>query len=171
MKLTLSILAASSLVALGAASCDRTGDARAAVAPAPAGSNAPGPSADTSSYKVEVKAVGSYKKGSEGTFEVVLATKADYHVNDEYPAKFKLAEKPTDVKYPKEKLERLKDGDAWSVEKCSSGKDNCTIKVKVPFTPNASGTVKVGGTLHVGVCNAATCLIEKQTLELSVTVS
>ncbi|GAC1351248.1 MAG: hypothetical protein NVS3B20_02300 [Polyangiales bacterium] len=163
------------LAALGAieAGCDRTPNAQAAEsAIAPVIEAAAAPAADTGSYRVEVKAVGSYKKGAASTFEIVLKTKADYHVNEEYPAKFKPVDaKEAGVSYPKEKLERAKDGDAFVLEKCVSGKDNCTLRVKVAFTPTQSGTVKIGGLLNVGVCNAATCLIEKQALELSVPVT
>jgi len=169
MKLSLSLLVSSLVVAFGSSACDRTSDAHAAVTP-PVAADKVGPSADTTSYKVELKAVGTYTKGKEGTFEIVLKTKNDYHVNDEYPAKFKAPEKPVDVTYPKDTIARLKDAAAWSTEKCASSKDNCTIKVTVPFTPTASGTVKIGGTFHVGVCNAGSCLIEKPTLELGVTV-
>jgi hypothetical protein len=172
MKLTaVTFVAVSVVVAAGGAACDRKADAAIAPALAPAPAGSAGPSADTANYKVEVKAVGTYKKGQAGTFEIVLKTKGDYHVNDEYPTKFKAPEKPENVTYGKELISRAKDADAWSTEKCASGKDSCTLKLTVPVTPTATGSVKLGGTLHFGVCNAATCLIEKQTLELPVTVA
>ncbi len=130
----------------------------------------PVPSAETDNYKVEIKASGTFKKGEAGSFEIILKAKGDFHVNDEYPSKLVFPEKPQDVTYAKPKIDKNKDGDAWTFEACASGKDKCTMKVKAPFTPTASGKVKVGGTLFFGVCNTSGCPTFQRALELTVTV-
>lgn len=170
MKTTLISFAATSLAvfALGLA-CDRTPGASAAAGAAPAA----GPAAstvETAAYKLEIKPVGTYKKGQPATFEVILKTKGDQHVNEEYPTKFKAAE-GAGITYEQPKLEKMKHADAFALEKCASGKDMCTLKITVKFTPDQAGAVKVGGELNVGVCNKETCLVEKKTLDLSINVT
>jgi hypothetical protein len=163
----LSLLTTTAAVAVFGLACDRTSGASAA--PAPAAVAPAGPSAETASYKVELKAVGAYKKGQPSTFEVVLKTKEGFHVNEEYPTKFKVAEGPG-VTYAQAKLEKAKDAAAFAFQDCPSGKDKCTMKISVKFTPEQAGNVKIGGEISVGVCNAETCLVEKKQLDLAVPV-
>lgn len=171
MKTTLLTLVSTSVavVAFGLA-CDRTPGAAAAPADAPAA--APAESKfDTNSYTLEIKPVGKYKKGEEGTFQIVLKTKPGYHVNEEYPTRFTAAD-AAGVKYAQAKLHKAKDGAAFAFADCSEKKDEkCTLTITVKFTPEQSGNVKVGGELNAGVCNKDSCLTEKKTLELSVPVS
>lgn len=170
MKLSLLSLASSlALVAFGFA-CDRTPGASAAPGPAGSPSGPAAPSAETGAYKVELKPVGTYKKGQAATFEVVLKTKDGYHVNEEYPTKLKLAE-AAGVAYAQPILQKMKDPTAFTMEKCASGSDMCTLKITVKFTPEQAGSVKLGGELAVGVCNKETCLVEKKQLDLSVPVT
>ncbi len=51
-----------------------------------------GPKAETDNYLAEIKATGDYKAGKEGTVEITFSTKGDYHINDQYPYKFKAAD-------------------------------------------------------------------------------
>jgi len=149
------------------AACDRSASAPP---PAPTPSASAGPVAETDALRAEVKAVGTYKKGEPATYEVIVRAKAPYHVNDEYPAKFKAAD-GNGVKHVEPKLERSKHADAFAVENCAEGKDACTLKITVKFTPEQAGTVRVGGTVDVGVCNKDTCIVEKKQLDLAVPVT
>jgi hypothetical protein len=169
MKTTLLAVVSTSLsVAAFGLACDRTPDASAAPSNAPAAVSSS--SVKNDKYSLELKPVGKYEKGKAATFEIVLKTTGDFHVNEEYPTKFK-AEKADGVKYDSETLHKMKQPEAFVMEKCASGKDNCTLKVTVKFTPEASGNVKLGGELQVGVCNKETCLVEKKQLDLSVPVT
>jgi hypothetical protein len=160
------------VAAVVAVGCDKT--APAVTPPAsPAASavaSSAGPVAETDGFKAELKPVGSYKKGEPATYEVILRAKAPYHVNGEYPAKFKATE-TAGVKYVEPKLERMKHPDAFTTEKCASGDDACTMTVTVKFTPEEAGTAKLGGLLDISVCDKDTCLIEKKQLEISAPVS
>lgn len=172
MKTTLFAVASTALsIAAFGLACDRTPDASAAPSSPAAPASA---SVDTDKYSLELKPVGKYAKDKEGVVQIVLKTKGDFHVNDEYPTKFKAA-KSDGVKYDVEILSKAKQPDAFVMEKCAAGagKDafSCTLTVNVKFVPTASGTAKLSGELNVGVCNKETCLVEKKTLDLSVPVT
>ena len=147
--------------------------------PEPVASATPGgPIADTPAFRAELRAPGPFKKGEPASFVIRVEAKAPYHVNDEYPAKFKVSDPGADagagvsVKYAEPKLERNKHADAFTTEPCAaSSKDACVLNITVRFTPEASGAVHVGGTVDIGVCNKDQCLIEKTPLDVSVTVS
>jgi len=168
MKTTLFAVVSTSL-AIGAfgLACDRTPDAAAAPSAPAAPASA---SVDNDKYTLEMKAVGKYEKSKPGTVQLVLKTKGDFHVNEEYPTKFKTS-KTDGVKYDADVVSKAKLPEAFVMDKCASGKDNCTLTVTVKFTPEASGNVKLTGELNVGVCNKETCLVEKKILDLSVPVT
>jgi len=155
------------------AACDRSSSSTGP-APASSGSSAAaaaGPVAETDAFRAELKSVGTYKKGEAATYEVVIKAKGPYHVNDEYPAKFKTAD-GNGVKHVEAKLERNKHVDAFATEPCAQNdKDACTLKITVRFTPEQAGTVRLGGTVDVGVCNKDQCLVEKKQLDLAVPVT
>lgn len=154
------------IVALAAA-CDRT-PSGPAPAPAPSAAAAAGPVTETDSFRAELKAIGAYKKGEPATYEVVVQAKGPWHVNDEYPAKFKTAD-GNGVKHAEPKLERNKHVDAFATEACAqNSKDACTLKITVKFTPEQAGTIRLGGTVDVGICNKDQCLVEKKQLDLAV---
>ena len=156
-----------SLVALmGLAFALAAGCSKSEAAPA-RGSSAPegtavtgGPKAETENYIAEIKAVGDYKAGSEGTVEISFSTKGDYHINEQYPYKFKAADPaPEGVKFPKPILQRA-DG---SFEKKKGS-------FKVPFVAAKSGKATISGTLSLSVCSDANCIMDKVPLELAVDV-
>lgn len=171
MKLTLASLLATSLV-LGVAgfACGRTADA------SPGGSSqhsGPGKSSDSkaNTWKAEAKVVGTYAAGKEGSFEVVVTALGDFHINDDYPAKFKTGTAPADVTYRLTTISRKDNKDQFTGDACAKDKEHaCALHVKVPFTAAKAGKYKVGGTFNVGVCSAANCIMEKIDLELDVDV-
>ena len=125
---------------------------------------------DDPHYSLAVGPIGSYKKGEAATFKVVVRTKGEFHINEEYPTKFAASTAPG-VTYAMPKVARTTQPEVFALKPCASGKDNCTLELTVKFTPEQSGTVSVGGELSVGVCNKDNCLFEKKTLALSVPVS
>ncbi len=139
-------------------------------APSPSSSAAAGPVAETDAFRIELKAPGPFKKGEPASVVVRVEAKAPFHVNDEYPAKFKATE-VAGVKFVEPKLDRTKHADAFATEPCAAGKDACVLTITVKLTPEAAGSVRVGGIVDVSVCNKDQCLIEKKPLEVTVTAS
>ncbi len=150
------------LAAVGLAGCGKSEaatpvGATAETAPVAA---AAGPKVDTDTYTLEIKGSGKYKAGQEGTVEITLVPKGEYHINDKYPLKFKLTDPaPEGVKYPKAVIKR-EDG---TVEEKKA-------LFKVPFTADKAGKAKVSGLFYLSVCSAANCLMDKQEIEAIVDV-
>lgn len=114
--------------------------------------------AETENYTVYLRPAGEHKKDAEGFVEVVLETKGDFHINEQYPYKFTPTESDG-VKFSKEKFGR----DDGTFEKSKA-------VLKVAFTPSKSGTVSVGGKFSLSVCSDKNCLMDKKDLALDVTV-
>lgn len=158
----LSLLTLSGLAFALALGC---GKSEAAPAPtrsagAEATSVGAGAKAETENYVVEIKGDGAYKAGAEGTVTVTLVTKGDYHINKQYPYKFKATDPaPEGVTFSKPVLQR---GDGTFEEKTGS--------FKVPFTAAKAGRATVGGTFYLSVCSDANCVMDKVPLELAVDV-
>jgi len=141
------------------AACTKTDASPTRGAPADSAPVAAGPRVETETYVVEVKSEGSYKSGQEGTVELIISPKGDYHINDQYPYKFKLDAPPAGVSFPKPEFTRA---DGTFEEKKGS--------FKVPFVASKPGKAKIRGTISVSVCSAANCIMDKQTLEREVDV-
>lgn len=121
---------------------------------------AKGPKADTDSYVAEIKASGTYKAGAEGTVDITFATKGDYHINKQYPYKFKATDPaPEGISFPKPILQRA---DGTFEEKSGA--------FKVPFVVSKSGKATVSGTLSLSVCSDANCIMDKVELAVDVDV-
>lgn len=156
-----------SLVALGtlafaiALGCGKSEAAQnRGTSPEAASAVAAGPKAETENYVVEMKPTGTYKAGAEGTVEVTLSTKGEYHVNKQYPYKFKAADPaPEGVSFPKPVLTR---DDGKFDEKSGS--------FKVPFVAAKSGRAPIKGVFFLSVCSDANCVMDKVELALDVDV-
>ena len=117
-----------------------------------------GPKSETESYVAEIKAAGPYRVGAEGTVEIALATKGDYHINKQYPYKFKSKDPaPEGLTFPKPILQRA---DGTFEEKKGS--------FKVPFVVSKAGKATVSGVLFLSVCSDANCIMDKVDLEVEV---
>lgn len=127
---------------------------------APLADPAKGPKIEGEHYTIEMKPMGEYKAGQEAAVEVIIASKAGYHINAQYPYKFKVAEPaPEGVTFPKPLLKR-EDG--------TFGEQRGSFKV--PFTAAKSGKTKIAGVLSFSVCSEANCLMDRQALALDVDV-
>ena len=116
-----------------------------------------GAKVDDSRFSLELRSSGDYEANKEGTVEVVLECKGDWHVNDQYPHKF------------------TPQGGDGVTYKGPVGKEGATIErlkmvMKVPVTPTRSGSVTVAGKLSFGICTDAQCVMEKADLELALNV-
>ncbi|HEU4538931.1 MAG TPA: hypothetical protein VFS00_32650 [Polyangiaceae bacterium] len=143
----------------GVAGCTRSSEASPARerADAPAPVVAAGARVDNPNYVVSFRAEGPYQQGKEGTAEVVIEAKGEYHINDQYPFRFT----------PKE-------GDGATF-KGPVGREGGTVEkskvaLKVPFTPTRAGEVKLAGKISLSVCSDKQCLMEKHDLEATASV-
>jgi hypothetical protein len=115
---------------------------------------------DADNYVVEAKVVTPAKAGQESSIEINLTTKGDYHINKQYPYKFKVADPaPAGVTFPKPMLQRA-DGTF----------DEKTGKFKVPFVAAKAGKTTIGGTFSISVCSDANCIMDKQAVDVDVDV-
>jgi hypothetical protein len=180
MKLSPATLCATALVlGLTSAGCGRKSEGAPAgtttePAPTSGASGASGKASDKKDgkWEVQIKPVGTYKAGSEGKVEVVVTALGDFHVNDDYPAKFKAKADSASASYPKAALSRQADADAFKADACGADAAHaCTLHVIVPVKTLAAGKAKVGGTMKFGVCSAANCIMEGIDLELDVDVT
>jgi hypothetical protein len=114
---------------------------------------------ETENFLVEIAAAGPYKVGVEGTAKVTLTTKGVYHINAQYPYRFKAAAPPAGLSYPKPVLQRA---DGQFEEK--------RAVFNLPFVASQAGKFNVGGTFNISVCSPGNCLVEKAPLDVTVSV-
>jgi hypothetical protein len=114
---------------------------------------------ETANYLAEITAPGPFKVGAEGTATVTLTTKGVYHINAQYPYRFKAAAPPNGLTYPKPVLQRA---DGKFEEK--------RAVFKLSFVASQPGKFNVGGAFHLSVCSAENCLVDKPSLDVSVSV-
>lgn len=112
---------------------------------------------DEKNFSVEMKATGPYKVGQQGTVEVVLEPKGEFHCNQEYPYKIKLGTAPEGVTYPQPIVKT----DAITIEPAKA-------VMKVPFTANKSGESKLSGNFYFSICTSQQCVIENRELAVMV---
>lgn len=113
---------------------------------------------DAEAYSVQIVPPTTFTVGKEATFEIVIKPKDKFHVNMQYPFKFKLADPPPDkVTFAKTTLVRA---DGQFTEQMGV--------MKLLATPTAPGTYKIVGKLALSVCSDANCVMDKVDLEVSV---
>ena len=132
-----------------------------AATPAPASESAFPAAAkfETANYLVEIAAPGPFKAGVAGTAKVTLTTKGAYHINAQYPYRFKAAAPPNGLSYPKPVLQRA---DGQFEEK--------RAVFNLAFVASQAGKFNVGGAFHMSVCSADNCLVDKPSLDVTVSV-
>ena len=106
-------------------------------------------------FDLELTPKGEYASGKSGEADIVLNAKAPFHVNQQYPYKFKLKESPG-LSYPN-----------MVVSKESVKLEPARATVPVLFTPEA-GKHTVSGQLSFSVCTDDKCVIEKRDLALEI---
>ncbi len=157
---TLCLVALSGLTFAITFGCNQSDAAQNPQASAESASVKGGPRVDAETYTAEIKGSGAYKAGQEGTVEITITPKPPYHINGQYPYKFKTVDPaPDGLSFPKKILKRE---DGTFSEKQGS--------FKVPFLATKAGKAKISGTLHLSVCSDANCVMEKQDLEVEVDV-
>ena len=134
----------------------------AAVLPAadPAAAAAPAPEATSkfneAGFDLVLEPKGSYASGQSGEADIVLSAKAPFHVNQNYPYKFKLKDSPG-LKFANLVVAK----DAVKLEPARA-------TVPVVFTPETAGKHTLAGQLSFSVCTDDKCMIEKRDLALDI---
>ena len=109
---------------------------------------------------LDVKAPASVTVGGSGELEIVLLAKDGYHVNNEFPYKFKTASEPAQA-VTFEKLELTRTQGTYT---------KTEARFKARFAGAKAGEAKVGGLFALSVCTAKECVTDKVQLEVPVTV-
>ncbi len=124
------------------------------------GANAP-PAAqfDESAFSLKMDPRVPYEVGKPGVVVVQLKAKAPHHINQEYPHKLKL-KASEGVTYPQPVLSR----EAMKIAPMLA-------ELTVPFTPNRSGMLAIGGDFAFSLCTTDRCLMEKRPLAVSINVN
>ncbi len=141
--------------------CGRSREARGETAgdlTSGATSLAPGEKFSEAAFELVIRPTGEYRAGQLGRVEAVLTARDPYHVNAEFPLKFKV--KPgAGVKYARDVVGR---------EAVKFEAKRATVPVE--FTPDGQGRRVVGGTFRFSVCNDQRCLVENRELQVAVDV-
>ncbi len=121
----------------------------------------PGPVAEDDSFELRATASGPYTAGQQGTFEIRLVPRGQYHVNVDplFPFAITLAG-PDGVSFPEASLDR-EDAAEFTEQRA---------RFAVPFTAAAAGEHQVTATVDFAVCTPSTCLPEQRTLALALPV-
>ena len=120
---------------------------------------APSTKMEADSYLVEITAASPARAGIAGSVRVALVAKAGFHINDQYPYRFRASPPADGVSYPKPVLERA---DGQFQEK--------TAVFQLPFVASHAGQVSVGGVLNLSVCSPTSCVVQKAPLSVTVSV-
>jgi hypothetical protein len=116
--------------------------------------------ADGKHYALDVTSTGTVTVGGSGAFQIALAAKDGYHINDEFPYKLKTRSEPQSiVSFAVAELSR-KDGAYTKTD----------ARFEAKFTGAKAGVAKIGGTMSLSVCSKKECIVDKIELEVPVTV-
>ena len=102
---------------------------------------------EADSYLVEITPGSPARAGAASSVRVALTAKAGFHINDQYPYRFRAAPPADGVSYPKPVLER---SDGEFQEK--------TAVFQLPFVASHAGQFTVGGVLNLSVCSPTSCV-------------
>ncbi len=114
---------------------------------------------EADSYLVEISASSPSGAGAAGSVRVSLTAKAGFHINEQYPYRFRASPPAEGVSYPKPVLERA---DGQFEEK--------TAVFQLPFVASHAGKFSVGGVLNLSVCSPTSCVVQKAPLAVTVSV-
>jgi hypothetical protein len=165
-------LVAAGLVVLGAVAAGCGKDSRAASqgvdsASAPAQNANCGHSACGSNFFLDTAPGGDCAAGAPCSLSIKLVATGDFHINEDYPYKFKADDTPG--------VEFLGADAAGknTFSKAASDwkkKDEKTGTMTVAFRSTDKGQRTVGGTFKLSVCSAQTCQLEQQQVQATVAV-
>ncbi|MFW6050539.1 MAG: hypothetical protein ACODAU_05160 [Myxococcota bacterium] len=114
-----------------------------------------GPSVATDTYELRAEAAGPYAAGELGQFQVTLAGKGEWHVNQDYPTSVTIAG-AEGVELAKQTLEK-----ADAAEFREEG-----ARFDVPFTAEEVGEHRVQADVSFAICTEETCVPQRKSLAL-----
>jgi hypothetical protein len=119
-------------------------------------------------FFVDIGSTPTCKVGSTCTLWLTLVATGNYHINDEYPYKFRAEDVPgvefsgTDGAGKNVFSKAAKN---WSKE------DERTGRMTVTFQPAEKGTKPIAGVFKLSVCSAQNCQLEQQQVTATIEVS
>ncbi len=118
-------------------------------------------------FFVDMAPVGGCAVGDTCSVVLTLAARGDYHINDEYPYKFKAEDAPG--------VEFLGAGEGGKNVFSKSGMNwtktgEKTGTMTVTFKPLAGGGKAIAGLFKFSVCSPQNCELEQQTIKAAVSV-
>jgi hypothetical protein len=152
----LRLLVAALLSALSVGACQKGEQPATQGAVAPA--SAPCAHAACSDHFFVEAAPGDCAAGAACSLQLKVVATGDYHINDDYPYRFKADDAPGVAflgSNPADKDVFSKPAGDWQKAEAKTG----TMTVK--FTPAAAGDKTISGTFKVSVCSAENCLLEQ----------
>ena len=118
-------------------------------------------------FFVDASPVSDCAVGGTCTLALTLVAAGDYHINDEYPYKFKADNTPGVAFLGTDSSGKnvfSKSAENWSK------KDEKTGTMTVTFRPSERGRKAVGGVFKLSVCSLQNCRLEVQHLNANVAV-
>ena len=130
---------------------------------------AAGSHVDGKNFTLDAAAAGDCKAGAECHIAITLKAAGDYHINKEYPYKFKA--EGSGIEFlgsdAAGKNTFSKSAGDLVIDSADPPK-NATMTIK--FKPAAKGTSTVKGTFKMSVCSAQNCQLETQDISVDVPV-
>ena len=125
--------------------------------PTPEPEEPAGPRIEHPTFELVASASGPNTEGQEGSFEIRLVPRGEYHVNVDpaFPFGIEL-DGPDGIRFPERTLDR-EDAEEFTEERALFA---------VPFTATKAGEHEVKATVDFAVCTPTTCLPEQRTLAL-----
>jgi hypothetical protein len=114
-----------------------------------------GPVAEDPTFELRAEAQGPYAAGEQGSFEIRLTPRGEYHVNQEFPMNVALSG-PDGVELPSADLGN-DDADEFTEERA---------RFSVPFTAASAGEHRVTAEVDFAVCTPEACMPDRRTLAL-----
>ena len=122
---------------------------------------------EATAYVVTARAVGRAAVGTLAEVELLVETRAGYHLNDDYPLNVRPLPS-TAATFEKARVARE---DGVAVSPCRTDlAHGCQAKVHLRYTPTRAGRAGLGGTFAFSACNADRCLIEKVDVEAKIEI-
>ena len=168
-----------SLVTVAASACSRGHDAAGAgpdpgkhpsetlaISAPPLNAPACGHAVCADNFFIDAAPAGDCTAGSACGVALKLVATGDFHINDEYPYRFKADDAPGVDFLGKDdggKNTFSKAAGDWQKTDAKSG------AMTVKFIPTDASAKSIGGTLKLSVCSAGACLLEQRQVTTTVT--
>jgi hypothetical protein len=170
-----SVVALAGLVGLAGSACSRGHEAASdtgkhpaetlAISAPPLNAPACGHAVCADNFFIDAAPAGDCSAGSACGVALKLVATGDFHINDEYPYRFKADDSPGMDFLGKE------DGSKNTFSKAAGDWVKSEEKagvMTVKFVPKGHGPAKLAGTFKLSVCSPQSCLLEQRQITASV---